>query len=231
MIKKILKNQFLKAINLNFKNIINLLEVDNNAKFLDLGCFDGFLTKKISEKINTKKVYGADILDEMGQKAMKKGILVKNFNLNAKFDFKDGFFDVINANQVVEHLYNSDNFFSEIFRVLKPGGYAIISTENGSSWCNVFAAIFGWQIFSLTNISSKRAGLGNPFSLHRNEKIASDYYNHVRIYNFRGLKEYLEIFGFKIEKIKGAGYFPLPAFFGNFDKIHSHFMTFKVRKM
>lgn len=231
MIKKILKNQFLRVISLNFKNVISLLEVDDNAKLLDLGCFDGFLTKKISEKVNTKKVYGVDILDEMGRKAMKKGILVKNFDLNTKFDFEDDFFDVINANQVVEHLYDSDNFFSEIFRVLKPGGYAIISTENGSSWCNVFAAILGWQIFSLTNISSKGAGLGNPFSLHRNEKIASDYYKHVRIYNFRGLKEYLEAFDFRIEKIMGAGYFPLPAVFGTLDKTHCHLMTFKVRKI
>jgi len=155
---------------------------------------------------------------------------VKKFDLNNKFDFEDNFFDVINANQVIEHLYNSDNFIFEIYRVLKPGGYAIISTENASSWCNIFASIMGWQIFSLTNFSSKKKGIGNPFAIHREDNPGLSSWNHIRIYNIKGLKEYFEVFRFEVEKIKGAGYFPFPAMFGNIDKTHCHFMTFKVRK-
>lgn len=52
---------------------------------------------------------------------------------------------------MIEHVSNVDLFVSEVFRVLKKGGHAVISTENGSSWHNVFAAAMGWQIFSLTN--------------------------------------------------------------------------------
>lgn len=140
------------------------------------------------------------------------------------------FFDVIHSNQVIEHLYNSDNFLSEIYRILKPDGCAIISTENASSWCNILASILGWQIFSLTNFSSRKQGIGNPLALHKDDKQNLESWNHIRIYSIRGLKEYLEAFGFKVEKIKGAGYFPLPAIFGDFDKTHCHFMTFKIKK-
>jgi SAM-dependent methyltransferase len=163
--------------------------------------------------------------------AEEKGIQVKNFDLNGIFDFEDNTFDVIHANQVIEHLYNTDIFLSEIYRILKPGGYAIISTENASSWCNIFASIMGWQIFSLTNFSSKKQGIGNPFSLHRDGDVHLDSWNHIRIYNIRGLKEYFEAFDFKVIKVRGAGYFPLWASLGNVDTIHSHFMTFKIKKV
>lgn len=230
MIKKYLQNLYANAVALNHKNIFDFLDHNPNSNFLDLGCDDGVLTKKLAEKIDTKNIYGVEIVDERIKMAESNGLVVKNFDLNNKFDFEDNFFDVVHANQVIEHLHNSDNFISEIYRILKPGGYAIVSTENASSWCNIFASIMGWQIFSLTNISSKKQGIGNPFSLHRDSDSGLESWNHIRIYNIRGLKEYFEVFGFKIERIKGAGYFPLPSFFGNIDTTHSHFMTFKIKK-
>jgi len=229
--KKLLEKIYTNAVNLNYKNILVLFKINKKAQFLDLGCDDGTFTMKIAKKINTTKVYGVEIVKERIAMAQKKGIRVEKFDLNNRFHFENNFFDVIHANQVIEHLYNSDSFISEIFRILKPDGYAIISTENASSWCNIFASIMGWQIFSLTNFSSKKQGIGNPFSLHRNADVYLDSWNHIRIYNIRGLKEYLETFGFKVEAIRGAGYFPLPGFRGNIDKTHCHFVTFKIRKI
>ncbi len=228
--KNYFNDLYSKAADLNCRNILGLLENDKKADFLDLGCDNGVLSKKIAGKIGTDKIYGVEIVEERIRIAENNGLEVRNFDLNKKFDFDDNFFNVIHANQVIEHLYNSDNFISEIYRILKPGGYAIISTENASSWCNVVASIMGWQIFSLTNISSLRKGIGNPFAIHKEDAPCLSSWNHIRIYNIRGLKEYLDIFKFKIEEIKGAGYFPLPAIFGNIDKMHCHFMTFKIRK-
>ena len=216
---------------MNQKNIFSLLKKNKKAKFLDLGCDDGKLTLKLAARIATKDIYGVEIVDERIKAAQKEGIMVKKFDLNQKFDFEDNFFDIIHANQVIEHLYNSDNFVSEIYRVLKPGAYAIISTENASSWCNIFASLMGWQIFSLTNFSSRKQGIGNPLALHRDDKVKLKSWNHIRIYNIRGLKEYFKVFGFRVSKIKGAGYFPLPSILGNIDKTHCHFMTFRIIKL
>lgn len=221
---------FEKAVEANRNNIISLLENNYERNYLDLGCDDGNLTIKFAKAIGTKNIYGVEIVDEKIKIAEGNGIKIKKFDLNSRFDLKDDFFDVVSANQVVEHVHDSDNFLSEIYRILKPDGYAIISTENASSWCNIFASIFGWQIFSLTNFSDKKQGIGNPLALHRNSGSGLGYGNHVRIYNIRGLKEYFDTFGFKVEEIKGAGYFPFPAGFGNYDKTHCHFMTFKIRK-
>jgi 2-polyprenyl-3-methyl-5-hydroxy-6-metoxy-1,4-benzoquinol methylase len=40
-------------------------------------------------------------------------------------------FDLVLASEVVEHLWSPQNFFSEAFRVLKPGGFLILSTPEG----------------------------------------------------------------------------------------------------
>lgn len=228
--KKYIEQLYAGAVDLNQKNIRGLLACDPNAHFLDLGCDDGRLTIEMAEKIGTKDISGVEIVDSRILMAQAKGVRVKKFDLNGEFDFQTESVDAIHANQVIEHLYDSDKFVGEIYRILKSGGYAVISTENASSWCNIFASIMGWQIFSLTNFSNKQHGIGNPFALHREDSVGLASWNHVRIYNIRGLREYFEAFGFKVEEVRGAGYFPLPAGFGNIDKTHCHFMTFKLRK-
>jgi len=229
-VKSFLGKLYAEAGALNQENIRRMFSRDEDTHFLDLGCDDGSLTVEMAKEIGTQNISGVEIVDSRILLAEKKGVKVRKFDLNFEFEFETNSFNVIHANQVIEHLYDSDKFISEIYRVLKKGGYAVISTENASSWCNIFASIMGWQIFSLTNFSSKKKGIGNPLSLHGGNALELDSWNHVRIYNIRGLKEYFEAFGFVVEKIKGAGYFPLPAFFGNLDKIHSHFITFKIRK-
>lgn len=228
--KNLLTKIYNKACLINKKNILSLIENNPHGCILDLGCDEGTLTLELSQKMNSKNMYGVEIVNQRAILATQKGILVKNSDLNLTFPFDDASFDVIHANQVIEHISNLDNFVNEIRRVLKNNGYAVISTENGSSWCNIIAAILGWQIFSLTNISSKTSGIGNPLALHRNENIGLSSWTHKTIFNYRGLKEMFEAYGFKVECIKGAGYFPLPGILGTIDTRHSHFITIRIRK-
>lgn len=214
---------------LNINNIISLIDCNKSAKLIDLGCDDGDMTMKIARKLQSKDITGIDIIEDELIKAKEKKIKTYKMDLNNKLEFKDESFDVIHANQVIEHIADVDLFMSEIKRILKKGGYVIISTENASSWCNIVASIMGWQIFSLTNFSKYRQGIGNPFALNSDSKEYSSW-NHVRIWNIRGLKDYFELLGFKVVKICGAGYFPLPALFGRFDVTHSHFITYKIVK-
>jgi len=227
---KFLNRMFNRALDLNSRNIYSMLEKKTNARLLDLGCFEGAFTVKLGNYIGTKNLYGVDVVPAVLKKAKKCGIQVKHGNLNSTFPYRSNYFDVVHGNQVIEHMYDSDMFLSEIYRILKLGGYAILSTENASSWINIFASIMGWQIFSLTNISARRLGIGNPLAMFRLQKIRFASFGHMRIYNFYGLKEYLEVMGFTVERIAGAGYFPLPALIARIDPVHAHFMTFKIRK-
>lgn len=142
----------------------------------------------------------------------------------------DNLFNVIHANQVIEHVPDVDLFASEIWRMLKPGGTAIVSTENTSSWHNVFAAICGWQMFSSTNLSELRLGIGNPLAVHLGETEHMKTWTHKVLFSARGLREFFEAHGFQVEAVKGSGYHPMPAWVGQWDVAHAHFITIIARK-
>ncbi len=229
--KNFLINLYNNAVTLNFTNIQSLLEKNSNAFFLDLGCDNGNIGKLLAQKIGTLNIYGIDIVKNRIDEAKKNGLKVIKSDLNYKLPFKDNSFDVIHANQVIEHIAFLDIFVFEIHRVLKKGGYAIVSTENGSSWANIFASLMGWQIFSLTNVSCQKIGIGNPLAIHRGTQVELSSWTHKTIFNYRGLKEFFEIYDFRIEKIMGAGYLPLFSKIGKFDPRHANFLTLKVKKL
>ncbi len=230
MLKKLLVKLHDDASALNLKQIDSLLEKKRGASLLDLGCDNGSVTKRFGKAAGTKNLHGVEVVDERIKIAEKNGVKVKKFDLTKKFMYKNDEIDAVVSNQVIEHLHDVDKFLSEIYRILKPGGYAVISTENASAWENIIAAIFGWQIFSLTNFSVKRCGIGNPLAINRDKVPPYKSWNHVIIFNYYGLKELFEVHGFEVEEIRGAGYFPFPAILGHYDKVHAHYMIFKVRK-
>ncbi len=230
-IKPILTGIFDRAYEMNRDNILSFVRQNGGGVFLDLGCDDGVWTRKLSDAVGATEVHGVEFVEEAAKRAAENGVNVLRADLGQPLtQLPSGHFDVAHANQVIEHVPNVDLFVSEVFRLLKPGGHAVISTENGSSWHNVFAAILGWQIFSLTNVSSLRAGLGNPFAIQRGSEPYTGTWTHKTIFNYRGLIEMFEAHGFVDVKIAGAGYFPLPAFLGRLDPRHSAFMTVSARK-
>lgn len=229
LIFKLVLNQWKKASEENDKNILGLLDKNSTAKILDCGCNDGSKTLQLGKKMGTKHLYGVDVVDERIKSAKKKGINVQKGDLNSSLKFKDDFFDVVHANQVIEHLTNIDNFVMEISRMLKLKGYAIISTENLSAFDNLIALFLGQQAFS--QHISERYHLGNRFSPHYKEKIDLKSWSHKIIFTYYGLQNLFTFYGFRIDKIKVSGYFPLPNFISKLDPIHAHFITIKARKV
>lgn len=219
---------WLSAKRKNDANILNLLDANPKAIILDLGCDNGIWTKKIANKIKSSNIHGIDIVNERLAKAKKLGIQTKKSDINFNLPYENNFFDVIHANQVIEHLTNIDLFINEIYRILKPGGYVLISTENISAWDNIFALMLGYQAFS-QHISSKWH-LGNKLSPHHNKKINLSSWSHKIIFSHFGLKDILKKYKFKKIKIVGSGHFPFPNFFDYIDPIHCHFITAKAYK-
>ncbi len=214
------------------------MEENPEAVFLDCGCDEGDFTLETARHIKAKIAYGMDVIKERYEKAEEKGIIVKAGDLNEPFPFGSRSVDVLHANQVIEHLWNLDNFTEEIYRVIKPGGYAIISTENLASWHNIFALLLGFQPFSSTNITQVKL-IGNPLALHASDKKGEGKlhlkpFAHLILLTYQGIKELFEAHNFKVENIIGAGYYPFPGgisnLFSRFDKRHAAFLTIKVRK-
>src|SRR6267143_4816588 len=183
------------AMDLNRANILACVPRRPGLKLIDLGCDDGAWTMQLAARAGTTNVWGVEIVPERAAAAEQRGVRVARGDLAQRLPFPDASFDLLHANQVIEQVPDVDLFVSEVTRVLRPGGCAILSTENGSSWVNIGAAILGWQIFSLTNVSAKRLGNGNPLALHRGERSELVSWTHKTIFNFRGLRELCEAYG------------------------------------
>ena len=92
-------------------------------------------------------------------------------------NFKDNFFDVIICNHVLEHVKDDQKAMSELFRVLKPEGFAILQIPISKTARETF------EDFSITTPEDREKYFGQK--------------DHVRIYG-QDYKKRLESFVFII---------------------------------
>jgi 2-polyprenyl-3-methyl-5-hydroxy-6-metoxy-1,4-benzoquinol methylase len=76
-------------------------------------------------------------MSDLADKARDRGIEIVGHDLNHFFTLPDHSVDVVTANQVIEHLADTDQFVSELRRVLRPSGTLVVSTNNLASWHNI----------------------------------------------------------------------------------------------
>lgn len=214
--------------------IRRLTEPNPSALVVDCGCGDGASTLDMIARIQPREIWGIEADANIASAAESKGIRVVISNLNTPLPIDSSVADVVLSNQVIEHLQDTDLFMAEVWRILRPGGYAIICTENLASWHNIFALLLGWQPFSLSNISSRTMGLGNPLALHRREEAPIVWMQHLRVMAHDALVDLSVLHGFTVEAVRGAGYYPLPgrisAHLATLDPRHAAFLALKLRK-
>ncbi len=76
------------------------------------------------------------------------------------FPFPKSCFDIAFSKSVLEHIANSDHFLAEIYRILKPGGIAIVMTPDWGSQYKSF-----WN--DHTHVKAwTRKGLQNALDIH-----------------------------------------------------------------
>ena len=217
----------------NRKSILDLIEVDTKAKIIDLGCADGEFALKIAKKARTEEIFGAEFLEMPFLQAKARGIKVYRANLNENLPFENESFDVVHANQVLEHLPETDRFIKEVHRILRPNGYTVISTPNLASLHNIISLVLGKQPF--TAHVSNEIILGNSLDPKCGMLHASKGEVHMRIFTSEALKELFKYYGFNVERMIGVGYYPFPgpvaAFLSKCDKNHSVYLTMKARKV
>lgn len=116
------------------KNVLKFLKTisfDKPFSFLDVGCGNGWIVRKIAEEKNCKKVIGIDKSKKMINQATKKKVLkkenfihtdIQSWKYNGKFDFVFS----------MESLYYADSIedsLKKIFKILKPEGQFFCGTD------------------------------------------------------------------------------------------------------
>jgi len=102
-------------------------------KVLDMGCGDGWIEKILLSK-GAKYVNGIDLSPEVIKKAKKQNLKKVSYRVSDAINlpFKKSSFDVIVAFEVLEHIQPKGEkmMFSEVVRVLKPGGEFFLTTPH-----------------------------------------------------------------------------------------------------
>jgi SAM-dependent methyltransferase len=215
------------------RGILRMLERNEAARLLDCGCYQGEFTMMAAAAIGTNRVSGIDVLEAMQEEVERRGIAYHHGNLEDRLPFEDKSFDVVCANQIIEHLSNTDNFIKEIYRILTDGGYAVISTPNLAAGQNIVSLLLGQQPLS-ANVSDEVPHAGTW--LHdRNGALNKDpEISHRRLFTLGALKDLMQYHGFTVEARAGSGFFPFPAVLARLlcliDRWHAIIITVKIRK-
>ncbi|WP_194774309.1 class I SAM-dependent methyltransferase [Pararhodonellum marinum] len=97
---------------------------------LEIGCGEGRGVEVLLPLVQS--FYGLDKIDAILHKLRAKYPLAqfKQAHIPPLSEIKDETFDSVVSFQVIEHIQEDKFFLEEIYRVMKPGGLAIISTPN-----------------------------------------------------------------------------------------------------
>lgn len=186
--------------NNKFSTILELAGDIKGLKILDTGCGTGFISRLFID--NGGKVYSVDFSANALNKAReyhksKLSLLQGDVFI---LPFKAHSFHIIVANDLIEHLYDGEEFLREVYRVLKPGGRFIINTDNAR-----YQRILGWYVKlravlkSIESLDIKRS----YWALIAKPKIFAldEESRHIKIYSPKELRKILLQSGFKVKKI------------------------------
>lgn len=176
---------------------------------LDVGCGDGFFLANVAGILGKRSdLHGVDYSRYELRRAKKLPYTFKWANIEETgLPYKDRTFDLVYAAELLEHLVNPDFFLQECRRVLKPGGYLIISTPNSMAWYNRILVLFGIQpLFYELSTKSSQIGSGLLKPIKRGKVPVG----HIRIFNVRALRDIMASEGFRVLRVRGSNFQALP---------------------
>jgi ubiquinone/menaquinone biosynthesis C-methylase UbiE len=150
--------------------------VKPGVKVADIGAGEGYFSQLLGQHVQSKLgippanvITASDIFPEYFR---YPAITCRKITPDGRLPYDDASVDVACSLEVVEHVENQFAFARELFRILKPGGIAFVSTPNvlnlNSRWRNLhsgFAVLFDPLMLSSTD-PVHTSGHINPVSYY-----------------------------------------------------------------
>lgn len=175
--------------------VMNFLKISNKTrgKLLDVACGKGLLLKEIREKNKHLKLYGSDI-SRYAISIARKIVPMETFSVDdgESLSLKNDQFDYVSCLGGLEYYQNPIKGVSEITRVLKKKGVAVIFVPN--------LMFVGYLWLAL------RQGL---MPTHGGTSSSGEHiydYNYEKFYTYQGWREILEKGGLVIDAVSAYNY-------------------------
>jgi ubiquinone/menaquinone biosynthesis C-methylase UbiE len=179
-----------------------------DKRILDIGCGDGSFAIRLRKY---SEVFGIDISQKAIDLARKAGLSAYRTDISReKLPFGSEYFDVVYMGDVIEHLLNPDFAICEVLRVLKQGGFLVLSTPNLASWLNRLLLFLGLQP-RYSEVSTVK-----QFGRFGRQDFAP--VGHLRLFTYRALRQFLMFYHFNIVKVEGVASEGLPRALGHIDR-------------
>lgn len=160
-----------------------LERLSGRERVLDVGCGEGHFSAAIAAA--GARVLGIDVAEEPLRRgrARHPGVDLRRVPAVGAWPLEDASFDLVWAGEVLEHVADTAGWFSQMRRVLRPGGRLLISTPDHGP------------------LSILRMALWPAAFEARFDPLA----DHLRFYTRRSLERLLAQFAFEQIEISRAG--------------------------
>ena len=190
---------------------------NHSVELADFGCGDFRASRLISLQIpKIKSFYCVDISLESVDEDTPFNVLIHDLNYG-DLSITSNSLDFVYGLEVIEHLWNTDVFISNIHRILKPKGLLLLTTPNLNAWYNRFLVPLG--VLPIHYEVSFRKKYGRILKrLGEGDKAVG----HIRVFTPYALSKLLEDNGFEILNCAGLR-FLFSGFVSGIDRVFAAF--------
>jgi SAM-dependent methyltransferase len=181
----------------DLERALALLKEKGLASLLDIGCGFGGVAAFSAAALGIRDVHGVDRDARAVKGAKGKGVQARCAVLGSEpLPYEDGRFDLVTSFGMLDYLPDFDPAIEEIVRLIKPGGYVLISLPNLASWHNRLALLLGYQPRDV-EISQRYLVGVHPHYSRRGERPVG----HIHVPTTRAFRELMEAHGLETVKI------------------------------
>ena len=173
---------------------------DRTTKILDLGCGDGFFPFYLYYNLPAAKVeiHGMDLTELEVQFArafmafarIPEQALQFSVGDATRTELESGSYDLVVCSEVLEHIPRPEECFQEIFRIVRKGGTAIISTPNARNPLRLAAGVV------------KRLMGRPPAAPEPEAEPGSPYPGHISVMTLKQMTDRARAAGFRVAAIR-----------------------------
>lgn len=170
------------------------------ANLLDIGCGFGGVAAFSAAVLGIPEVHGVDRDARAVEGAKRKGVRARCAVLGSeRLPYEDESFDLVTSFGMLDYLPDFDPAIEEIVRVMRPGGYVLISLPNLASWHNRLALLLGYQPRDVEISQKHLVGVHPHYSRRREGPVG-----HIHVPTTRAFRELMEAHGVRTVKVRGA---------------------------